>query len=226
VGEPKELEFANAPNLLTLSRILAVPVVVWLLFQQRFDFDVAAAIIFGIASATDYFDGYLARRNQSVTVYGQLMDPLADKILVISSVIMLQWMGRLHPVVCMLLISREMAITGLRAVASAEGVVIAASRSAKWKTAFQMTAIPFMMVDPGVLGIPLFKIGEVLMYLSLGISLWSAQDYVVDFFKGLRESRIQRRREKQIAREARIASRNARMKAKHGRLTNSNSPQG
>ena len=224
MGESKELEFANAPNLLTLSRIFAVPGVVWLLFQQRFEMDVAAAILFGIASGTDYLDGYLARRNQSVTVYGQLMDPLADKILVISSVIMLQWMNRLHPVVCMLLISREMAITGLRALASAEGVIIPASQSAKWKTGLQMTAIPFMMVDPGVLGIPLFRIGEVLMYLSLGISLWSAQDYVVDFFKAFRESRIQRRREKQIVREARIASRNARMKAKHGKLTAPENP--
>jgi CDP-diacylglycerol---glycerol-3-phosphate 3-phosphatidyltransferase len=127
---------------------------------------------------------------------------------------MLQELGRIHPIVVILLICREIAITGLRALASAEGVIIAASASAKWKTATQMVAIPLMMVKPGVLGIPMFLIGTVLLYLSLAISLWSAKDYIVEFFKGAKEARKQKAAEKKVAREARMAARAARMRKK------------
>jgi CDP-diacylglycerol--glycerol-3-phosphate 3-phosphatidyltransferase len=184
-----ELEFYTTPNMLTMSRAAFVPVVVFLLFLKTPTWDIVAAICFGIASITDYFDGYLARKANKITVYGKLMDPLADKFLVVSSLIMLQELDRIHPVIVILLICREMAVTGLRALASAEGVIIAASKTAKWKTVTQMVAIPFMMVQPGILGIPLFQMGLVLIYISLGISLFSAGDYVVDFFKGLREKR-------------------------------------
>ncbi len=184
-----ELTFYTTPNILTLSRALFVPFVVALLFMRDPSWDIAAAICFGIASITDYFDGYLARKSNVVTVYGKLMDPLADKFLVVSSLIMLQELGRIHPIIVILLICREMAVTGLRALASAEGVIIAASKTAKWKTVTQMVAIPFMMVKPGILGVPLYTIGYWLLYVSLGISLFSAGDYVVDFFKALQEKR-------------------------------------
>lgn len=216
-GQSEDLQFTNAPNLLTLSRILFVPLVVGALFMRTPTWDIVAAILFGVASITDYFDGYLARANQQITVYGQLMDPLADKFLVVSSLIMLQELQRIHPVVVMLLICREMAITGLRALASSEGVIIPASGSAKWKTATQMVAIPFLMVKPGVLGIPLYQIGQGLLYVSLAISLWSAQTYVVDFFRGLREARKAKVAQRRIARQARIAARNARLAAKAAR---------
>ncbi|MEK6578105.1 MAG: CDP-diacylglycerol--glycerol-3-phosphate 3-phosphatidyltransferase [Bdellovibrionota bacterium] len=186
-----ELSFTNAPNILTLIRILFVPVVVYMLFKRDPAWDIAAGICFGVASITDYFDGYLARQQKLVTVYGKLMDPLADKFLVVSALIMLQEIERIHPVVVILLICREIAVTGLRALASAEGVVIEASSSAKWKTALQMFAIGFMMVNPGVFGIPLFKVGNVLLYISLAISLWSAKSYIVDFFVGFAEKRKQ-----------------------------------
>ena len=209
-----EMTFTTAPNLLTLSRMVITPMVVGALFVKDPTWDIVAAILFGIAGITDYFDGYLARIQQSVSVYGKLMDPLADKFLVVSALIMLQALGRIHPVVNILLICRELAITGLRALASAEGVIIAASRGAKWKTAFQMSAIPFLMVKQGLFGIPLFEIGTWLLYLSLAISLWSAQDYVVDFFRAFRESRKQKQHHRRMAREARIAARHARMEAR------------
>lgn len=209
-----ELSFNNAPNLLTLLRIALVPVVVGLLFLQQPGWDFAAALLFGIASATDYLDGYLARSRQQVTVYGKLMDPLADKFLVVSCVIMLQHLGRIHPVVVMLLICRELAITGLRALASAEGVVIAASDGAKWKTATQMIAIPLIMAKDFLPGLPLYPVGLALLYFSLALSLWSAKDYVVGFFKGLKESRKLRSKERMLAREARKQQRAARLEAK------------
>jgi CDP-diacylglycerol--glycerol-3-phosphate 3-phosphatidyltransferase len=106
-----------------------------------------------------------------------------------------------------LLISREIAITGLRALASSEGLIIGASKSAKWKTATQMVAIPFLMAHEGLLGIPLFQIGTWLIYISLLISLWSAKDYVVDFFAAIREKRRKKREAKRAAKKVKKTSR-------------------
>lgn len=212
-----EMRFNTTPNLLTLMRMAFVPLVVGMLFRDDPTWNLIAAVLFGIAAITDYFDGYLARKHQIVTVYGKLLDPLADKFIVISSLVMLQQLGRIHPVIVILLICRELTITGLRALASAEGVIIAASGGGKWKTATQMIAIPFVMVKDGLFGIPLYPIGQVLLHASVGLSLWSGKDYVVDFFQGLKESRKQRAHERRIAREARKAARTARMakKARH-----------
>lgn len=208
--------------MLTLFRIVLVPVLVVALFARTPGWDWFAAITFGIAAITDYFDGYLARTSNSVTIYGKLMDPLADKFLVVSALIMLQFLDRLHPAIVILLICREMAITGLRALASAEGLVIAASNSAKWKTAMQMTGIPFIIVFEPYLGIPFFEIGTALIYISLFISLWSAQNYVVEVFSALRESRRvraeRRALKKQQKRERIQARRLARLAAESGKI--------
>jgi len=191
-----DMDFATAPNLLTTIRVILVPVVVYLLLLRTETTDLIASLVFGVAAITDYFDGYLARKQNSESVFGKLMDPLADKFLVVAALCMLQDMDRIHPVVVILLISREMAITGLRALASSEGLIIGASNSAKWKTAFQMVAIPFLMVRQGVFGLPIFQIGQGLIYLSLAISLWSAKDYVVDFFRAIRAKRKKKREAK------------------------------
>ncbi|MEN9724262.1 MAG: hypothetical protein RJB38_2248 [Pseudomonadota bacterium] len=163
-----------------------VPIVIALLYQRTSEGDLAAALVFGAASITDYFDGYLARAQQSVSIYGKLMDPLADKFLVVSSLIMLQEIGRLHAVIVMILVCRELAITGLRALASAEGVIMSASSSAKWKTATQMVAIPLMMAREPLFGIPIYPLGKVLLGISLALSIGSAVSYVIEFFKKLR----------------------------------------
>lgn len=199
----RELEFTNTPNLLTLSRILMIPAVIGALWMRQDFWDWVAALLFGLAAITDYFDGYFARKQKLITVYGQLMDPLADKFLVASCLIMLQHLQSIHPIVVMLLICREFAITGLRALASAEGVIIAASPSAKWKTATQMVAIPFLMVHDKPLGIPFFEIGGILLYISLAISLGSAAQYVRDFFVGFRKARQARKMARKLKLEQR-----------------------
>jgi CDP-diacylglycerol--glycerol-3-phosphate 3-phosphatidyltransferase len=204
-----ELTFNTTPNQLTLLRMAFAPLVVGLLFIRTPTADLWAGWLFALASATDYFDGYIARKQKIVTVYGKLLDPLADKFLVVSGLIMLQYLDRIHPVVVILLICREMAITGLRALASAEGVIISASRSAKWKTGTQMTAIPWIM-GYSMWGIPLFEIGTVLLYISLAISLWSAQDYVVDFFRGVKKRRELKAADRKNARAERQARREER----------------
>ncbi|MGZ6286955.1 MAG: CDP-alcohol phosphatidyltransferase family protein, partial [Bdellovibrionota bacterium] len=114
--------------------------------------------------------------------------PLADKFLVVAVLIMLQNLGRIDPYVVMVLICREMGITSLRALASAEGVIIASGSGGKWKAALQMVGIPFLIIDAPFFGIVQCKlIGTVLIYVSIFLSLTSALTYALDFFRGLRE---------------------------------------
>ncbi|HEY8280634.1 MAG TPA: CDP-diacylglycerol--glycerol-3-phosphate 3-phosphatidyltransferase [Bdellovibrionota bacterium] len=182
------LTFDTAPNRLTLLRIIAVPAVVYFLALRSPAGDITACVLFSLAAITDYFDGYLARAYKAVTIYGKLMDPLADKFLVVATLIMLQHLGRIDPYVVMVLICREMGITSLRALASAEGVIIAAGSGGKWKAALQMVGIPFLCVDISLFGIVGSKVvGIVLIYISIFLSLTSALTYVLDFFRGLRE---------------------------------------
>lgn len=168
--------------------MLAVPLVIYFLSWKTFNGDVAACVMFSLAAITDWFDGYLARAYKAVTIFGKLMDPLADKFLVVGTLIILQNLGRIHPYLVIVLICREMGITSLRALASSEGVIIEAGKGGKWKAALQMIAIPFLIIQVKLFDlISCDLIGTVLIYLSVGLSLTSASTYVVDFFKGLRE---------------------------------------
>jgi CDP-diacylglycerol--glycerol-3-phosphate 3-phosphatidyltransferase len=200
-SQRNDLEFATLPNILTSLRVVMIPAIIWLLMQKTNTLDIVAGFTFAAAGVTDYFDGYFARKYKTESVFGKLMDPLADKFLVVSSLCMLQELGRIPAILVILLICREMAITGLRALASSEGLIIGASQSAKWKTATQMTAIPWLMASQGLWGIPLFQMGQVLIYVSLAISLWSAKDYIVDFFVAIREKRKKKREAKRAARQ-------------------------
>ncbi len=197
IEDRTDLLWTSPPNLLTLLRILLVPVLVALLAMRTPWGDGMAMAVFIVASITDYFDGYLARKKQMVSVYGKLMDPLADKFLVVSALIMLQELHRVSAYIVILLICRELAITGLRAVASAEGMVLSASKSAKWKTAMQMTAIPMLIYKERLLGLPIFDIGQALLLISLIISLGSAQLYVREFFAALK-NRKKNKSKKQV----------------------------
>ena len=182
------LTFDTAPNRLTLLRMACVPAVVFFLSRLTLKGDITACVLFSVAAITDWFDGYLARAYKAVTIYGKLMDPLADKFLVVATLIMLQNLGRIDPYVVMVLICREMGITSLRALASAEGVIIAAGSGGKWKAALQMIGIPFLIVQLDLGGSITTKlIGTVLIYVSIFLSLTSALTYVIDFFRGLRE---------------------------------------
>lgn len=211
--QPPQLSYNTLANKLTALRIAFVPLVVVCLFQDTPRMGFLAALFFGIAGATDYFDGYYARTHKAITVLGKLLDPLADKFLVVSSLIMLMHLGRIHPAIVILLVCREIAITGLRAIASAEGIVIGASNLAKWKTVTQMAAIPMLMLHWTYFYIPMQLLGTILVWASLLISLWSAKDYIVDFFRTLhaqaRERREERREEK---RAKRIAKRTVRLR--------------
>src|ERR687889_2039672 len=141
----------NLPNFLTLARILLVPVLVVALLDETPNGDTIAAIVFAIAAVTDGLDGYIARSRESVTTFGKVMDPIADKLLIAAALLSLVSLDRVAPWVAMVIIAREFAVSGLRIAAGAQGVVIPASRLGKLKTATQIAAILALIAahDPG-----------------------------------------------------------------------------
>ncbi|MBW2452317.1 MAG: CDP-diacylglycerol--glycerol-3-phosphate 3-phosphatidyltransferase, partial [Deltaproteobacteria bacterium] len=136
----------NLPNLITLARITAVPAVVLLMLSPSRENSMWAAAIFGVAAVTDFIDGWLARKWGVVTVLGKFLDPLADKLIVMAALIMLIPHDRAPAWAVILILSREMIVTGLRSIASSEGIVIDASNLGKYKTIYQMVAIPGLML--------------------------------------------------------------------------------
>lgn len=178
----------NVPNLLTMGRVAIIPVVLWLLDRGTPKDCVAAALVYSAAAITDLLDGYLARRMNVVSVLGKFLDPLADKLLVMASLVWMMPMGRIPEWAVVLLLGREISITALRSIASSEGVVIAAGGGGKSKTALQMVGIlcliigyPYHLTFLGIydLGmVDLVLVGQVLVYISLGFSLYSAFQYV------------------------------------------------
>ena len=170
----------NLPNTLTLLRILAVPVVVVALLSEINDGDVIAAAVFALAAATDGLDGYIARRRNQVTNFGKLMDPLADKLLVVAALISLVSLGRLEAWIAMVIIAREIAVTGLRSIAAEQGVVIAASWLGKVKTTLQIAAIfALIAYDPSPLAV------DLLVYAAVAMTLISGADYFLSLRRTL-----------------------------------------
>ena len=184
----------NVPNVLTMVRILAVPVLVVALLDETPDGDVIAAAVFALAALTDGLDGYIARRREEVTTFGKLMDPLADKLLVIAALISLVSLDRLAAWIAMVIIARELAVTGLRSVAAERGVVIAASWLGKAKTLVQIAAIICLIAfDPSPLWV------DVLLYVAVAVTVISGADY----FLGLRR-RVDEERRRRVARRAEV----------------------
>jgi len=171
----------NPPNLLTVLRIMLVPALVVALLGNTPAGDVLAAMVFALASLTDFIDGYLARAREQVTAFGKLMDPLADKLLIVAALISLVSLHRLAAWVAMVIITRELAVTVLRLGAIQAGVVIAASAFGKLKTCLQIAAILTIIA---VHGQPPWV--SALLYITVLVTVLSGLDY----FFGLRR-RIQ-----------------------------------
>jgi CDP-diacylglycerol--glycerol-3-phosphate 3-phosphatidyltransferase len=167
----------NVPNVLTLLRILLVPVLVVALLDQTSDGDVLAAVVFAIASFTDAIDGYIARSRKAITTFGKLMDPVADKLLVVAALVVLVQLDRLAAWVAMVIIAREFAVTVTRIGATQMGVVIAANWWGKAKTIVQVAAIFFLIAyDPTPVWV------DLLVYFAVAITVVSG----IDYFFGLR----------------------------------------
>jgi len=184
----------NIPNVITLCRIIVTPLVfILLLYAPGPVLSMGAALIFALASVTDFFDGYLARRMNLVTPLGKFLDPLADKLLVGVALIMMIPLERVPPWIVALIVGREILVTGLRLVAVKEGMVIESTLMAKQKTAFQLVAVIFLLahyeytigLSQAGVTISFHTIGMILLYIALGITLWTGADYFYKFFKGI-----------------------------------------
>ncbi|NOR50885.1 MAG: CDP-diacylglycerol--glycerol-3-phosphate 3-phosphatidyltransferase [Desulfuromonadales bacterium] len=183
----------NLPNLLTLARVAAIPVVMVLMLSDSRSSGMWAAFIFTIAAITDFVDGWLARKWQVVTVLGKFLDPLADKLIVMAALIMLIPLDRVPAWAVFMILAREMIVTGLRSIASSEGIVIDASELGKYKTIYQMVAIPGLMLhydfywffglEWSVFHVNAHNFGIFFFYIALVLTMWSGIDYLQKFFR-------------------------------------------
>ncbi|WP_027363771.1 CDP-diacylglycerol--glycerol-3-phosphate 3-phosphatidyltransferase [Desulfotruncus alcoholivorax] len=167
----------NLPNRLTLLRILMVPVFLAVLSLRLPLGDYIAAGVFVLAACTDGLDGYIARKKKMITALGKLLDPLADKLLVSSALIALVEMDRLSGWVAVIIIGREFAVTGLRSLATAEGVIISASKLGKIKTITQIVAIVAMFLRDFPFNLINVPFGNIAMFIAVIFTIWSGMDY-------------------------------------------------
>jgi CDP-diacylglycerol--glycerol-3-phosphate 3-phosphatidyltransferase len=197
---PLREELLNAPNVVTMARIALIPFFLALMFYESRRNNFWAATVFGFASATDFVDGYIARRWNLITTFGKFIDPLADKLITMSAYVALVHLGRLPAWVVIVILGREFIINGLRTIAMSEGMVIAASQGGKWKTALQLASLAALIVHyrypidflvwKGLIDFHL--VGLVITYFSLVPSIWSAIEYFRDFIKAVFEQRAER----------------------------------
>jgi len=175
--------FLNIPTILTLSRVLIIPLFVIAVKSHP----VIGMGIFIIASLTDFLDGYLARRSGKITEFGIILDPIADKFLIISALIVLVDMGRLNVWIAIIMIVRDFLVTGLRVFALSKEIVIPAEFGGKLKTALQITGIIFLILWDSI-GIDLSDAGTVILWIALFMAVASGINYTFNFFKVSSES--------------------------------------
>ena len=201
-----EWDIDNLPNRLTLFRMCLVPIVITCLFFNtptipwssaiKSTFGWIAAWTFVIASITDFFDGYIARKRKIVTVFGSFLDPIADKFLIVSSLMLLQALGRIPVIIVVVLVLREFYITSLRLLANERGLKVPVSTLGKWKTVCQMVGIPMLMAFERPWGIPYPELGIILIYCASIISVYSALEYSMNLVKKIKVSRQEKKKEK------------------------------
>jgi CDP-diacylglycerol--glycerol-3-phosphate 3-phosphatidyltransferase len=186
----RQVDFNNwgTPNLLTGARIAAVPVVVVLLCFSGPWASFFGALVFMLAGATDFLDGFLARRHRLVSRLGKFMDPLADKLLVSAALIMLIPLERVPAWMAFLIVGRELAVTGLRGLAAAEGIILAPDRWAKVKTLLQMAALTALILHYPYVGVDFEELGMGLLWLALIATVVSGVSYFWTFFRQYPES--------------------------------------
>src|SRR5580692_870884 len=177
----------DLPNLLTLSRIAAIPLLVGLVAVRYPSADLVACVVFSAAAITDYFDGKLARSRRQQSDLGRMLDPIADKLLVGAVLMLLAGMGRLSPLglyPAIVIMLREILVSGLREYLAGIRIGLPVTSLAKWKTAFQMGALGTLLAgDTGApllhLGfIPVSIIGEAMLWVAAGLTLWTGWDYL------------------------------------------------
>ena len=195
--ELREWEIDNLPNRLTIFRVFLIPIIIgslglvmspWNWLQPwHHDLGYVAGWTFTAASITDFLDGYFARKRNLQTVFGSFLDPIADKFLVVSSLLMLQALGRIPVFLVIILVLREIYITALRMLAIERGLRIPVGNLGKWKTAFQMISIPMLMAYDRPWGIPMIEIGYLFISLAALASLYSSLQYSISLLNKMKD---------------------------------------
>lgn len=169
----------NLPNKLTLARVVLIPIFIIAYFIQ-FKLEhgyLITTIIFCVASLTDYLDGYIARKHNLVTDFGKFMDPLADKLLVCTAIILFTWAGKLNPIIVIVIVSRDFIISGFRLIAASKGKVIAASYWGKLKTVTQIFMIVLILLDFNITSLKILT--KAVIFVAFVLTIVSLVDYVI-----------------------------------------------
>jgi CDP-diacylglycerol--glycerol-3-phosphate 3-phosphatidyltransferase len=183
-GDPSG-DAMNLPNLLSVARIALIPIFIAVFVHPTPLRSAAAAAIFIVAAVTDLIDGYIARRWQQVTDLGKLLDPLADKLLILAALVLLVEQQRVAAWLAIVLIGRELAVTGLRAIAASERIIIAADQAGKLKVLLQIIAITFLILNYDLPAARFDWIGTTLLWVSMVLAVASAIQYGVRFYQAL-----------------------------------------
>jgi CDP-diacylglycerol--glycerol-3-phosphate 3-phosphatidyltransferase len=178
-------QILSLPNGLTITRILVIPLILILLFYPGRVFQLLAALLFVAAAVTDTLDGYLARRRGVVTTLGKFLDPLADKLLIVTALIALIPTRDIPTWMVIVIVGREIAITGLRGIAVSQGIIISASTLGKYKTVFESASISFLILNGSYFTINFRPIGMVLLWIALVIAVISGVDYFRKYLKSI-----------------------------------------
>ena len=176
-------EMANLPNLLTILRVTVIPVLFLLLLEPGRTLSLVIAALFIVAAVTDLLDGYLARKYRIVTRVGKILDPIADKLVVSAAMILMIPMGRIQAWIVALIILRDIAIDGMRHIATAGGFIIAASKMGKQKTLSQVIAVSALLIHYPLFGLDAQRIGTIVLYVALLLTIVSGLDYGYKFYK-------------------------------------------
>ncbi|MFW2331300.1 MAG: CDP-diacylglycerol--glycerol-3-phosphate 3-phosphatidyltransferase [Nitrospinota bacterium] len=169
----------NLPNKLTLFRIFLVPLILVFLISPSVGSSIMAAIVFLVAAITDWLDGHLARVTNQVTLLGKLLDPIADKILILAALAPLVELGRISAWILVVIIGRDITISGLRMIASSQGITIAASATGKYKMICEVVGIIFLILN---FHISFYIVGITAIYIAMFLAIFSAVSYFLQFW--------------------------------------------
>ena len=176
-------QILTLPNGLTIIRILAIPIILFLLFYPEWICRLITTLFFLLVAVTDTLDGYLARRRKMVTTLGKFLDPLADKLLIVAALIALIPARGIPAWMVIVIVGREISVTGLRGIAVSQGLVISASTLGKHKTVFQVASISLLILNGNYFSIQLQQVGMGLLWIAMGLAVISGVDYFKKFLK-------------------------------------------
>jgi CDP-diacylglycerol--glycerol-3-phosphate 3-phosphatidyltransferase len=183
-AEKKE-SVLNFPNKVTLLRISVIPALFFLLMDPGQTGSLIIALLFILASLTDLLDGYLARKYQSVTAMGQFLDPIADKLIVNTAMIVMIPIGRIPAWIVAVIVIRDFIVDGIRAISSSRGIIVQASKLGKQKTLCQIFAVSALMIHYPFLGVNAHAVGVVILSVALVMSVYSGVDYFIKFYRSV-----------------------------------------